>query len=282
MYYLLITVSVVMFGIQFLFSQRYQRESGNGVVATVMLTFLSSVTGVICLGIINGFSLALTWFTFLMAAVTSLNSFLFTVCSLKSLEKINLSLYSLFSMLGGMMLPFAAGLLFYNESMTLGKAICVLLVIVALALTVEKGNKRGGAIYYCGIFVLNGMSGVISKIYESAPYEKVSAAGYSMWSALISVAVSGIWLLLIWRKLKRPSGKAIVFAVGSGTLSRIANYLLLLSLAVLPATVQYPFITGGVMIVSTVIAVITGQKPSKKEIASVALSFVGILALVFL
>ena len=88
MYYLLITVSVLMFGVNFLFSERYQKENGNGVVATMMLTFLSSLTGVVCLGLINGFSFALTPFTLLMAVVNALNSLLFTVCSLKSLEKI--------------------------------------------------------------------------------------------------------------------------------------------------------------------------------------------------
>ena len=67
-----------------------------------------------------------------------------------------------------------------------------------------------------------------------------------------------------------------------GTLSRLANYVLVIALAVLPATVQYPFVTGGVMIASTIIAAIVGQKPSRREILSVAISFIGILALVFI
>lgn len=47
------------------------------------------------------------------------------ICSLKAPEKVNLSIYSFFTMLGGMMLPFFAGIAFYNESMTVAKAICV-------------------------------------------------------------------------------------------------------------------------------------------------------------
>jgi drug/metabolite transporter (DMT)-like permease len=35
------------------------------------------------------------------------------------------------------------------------------------------------------------------------------------------------------------------------------------------------------MVISTIISAICGQKPSKKEILSVVLAFVGILALVF-
>ena len=63
---------------------------------------------------------------------------------------------------------------------------------------------------------------------------------------------------------------------------KVANYMLLIALAVLPASVQYPFVTGGTMIVSTVISLICRQKPSWRELVSVGLSFAGVLVLVFL
>ena len=67
---------------------------------------------------------------------------------------------------------------------------------------------------------------------------------------------------------------------GNGVLNRVANYLLLLSLAFLPASVQYPMITGGVMIVSTLLSYFTPNKPKLKEWLSVALSFAGIMIMV--
>ena len=67
-----------------------------------------------------------------------------------------------------------------------------------------------------------------------------------------------------------------------GAVNRVANFLLLLSLAHLPASAQYPFVTGGVMIVSTLISFFTPQKPSKKELLAVALAFAGIILLVAL
>ena len=70
--------------------------------------------------------------------------------------------------------------------------------------------------------------------------------------------------------------------LGYGILNKIGNFLLLIALAHLPASVQYPMVTGGVMICSTVICFFTRQKPGKREIASLALSFIGILALVLL
>jgi drug/metabolite transporter (DMT)-like permease len=42
------------------------------------------------------------------------------------------------------------------------------------------------------------------------------------------------------------------------------------------------FITGGTMIVSAVIALLCGQRPTKKEILSIILSLAGMLMLVFI
>ena len=56
----------------------------------------------------------------------------------------------------------------------------------------------------------------------------------------------------------------------------------LITLAVLPASVQYPFVTGGTMVVSCVISVLRRQRPTWREWTSVLLSFAGILILVFI
>lgn len=282
LYYALISLSVVMFGVQFLFTDKYQKECGESALAAHRLTFFSGIVGIIILLIINGFSVEYTHFTLICAIASALVSLFYSICSLKALAKINLSLYSLFAMLGGMVLPFVQGLIFYNEPMTIGKGICFVLITVALALTVNKDTNKGGWLYYIGIFVLNGLSGVVSTFFQKADYPKTNAESFSIWSAAAAVIISLVALIILRGKGKKPSFKAISIAVVGGTLSRIANYVLVIALAVLPATVQYPFVTGGVMIASTVIAAIVGQKPSKREILAVAISFIGILALVFI
>lgn len=279
MYYGIVTIAVLMFGIQFYLNDKYQKENGTGTSSVFIFSFISAVVGVICLAIINRFDFSFTPFTLIWAFVTALNLVLCSICTLKALEKVNLSVYSLFSMLGGMVLPFVVGLVFYNEPMSAAKAVCVTLVVLSMLITVNWKNKTGGEFYYVGVFILNGMSGVLSKIYESATYPKVSSAGYSLWIAVMSVAITAAVLIAIFKQVKRPNIKAVLYSAGGGALNRIANFLLLIALAVLPASVQYPFVTGGVIIVSTVIAALTKQKPSKKEIFAVALSFIGILAL---
>ena len=281
LYYGMLTAAVTMFGVQFWFNQRYQRISGSSMGAAFRFALFSNLAGLLCLLIINGFSFSVTPFTLLMAMLTALNSLLYTFCSLKAFEHINLSLYSIFAMLGGMLLPFVAGVLFFGEEMTLAKGICVGLIVIALALTVERGERKNGGIYYAGVFVLNGLSGVLSKIFQAAPSPKTNAASYSVWIALCSVALSGVVLIALRRQWKRPSGKALLYTAGYGAINKVANFLLLLALAALPASVQYPFVTGGTMIVSCVISLLGRQRPTYKEWGAVGLSFAGILVLVF-
>ncbi len=217
-----------------------------------------------------------------MAILASINGFAFTFCSFKALDRINLSLYSLFSMLGGIVLPFLQGILFYGEKMSLAKLLCFLFITVALTLTVEKGERKKGTIYYVCIFVLNGMSGVLSKFFAEAPFNKASATGYTNLISICSVVISCILLLIVSKKY--PGHGTFSFAgtaigVASGITNRIANLVLVIALAHVDASVQYPMVTGGVMIVSTLICFFGKNKPSKKEILSIIVAFIGLLLL---
>ena len=72
----------------------------------------------------------------------------------------------------------------------------------------------------------------------------------------------------------------MLLGLGNGVLNKVANFLGLLALTTLPATVQSPFTTGGIIIISTMIAVLMHQKPSRRELLSVGLAFVGMVILV--
>ena len=282
MSYTFVGIAVVMFGFVFLFNSQYEKLSGNSVRAILTFTAGSYSVGFLILLIINKFRIEFTLFSILVAICMAVNLLLYNFCSINALGKINLSLYSVFAMLGGMALPFVAGIVFFNEELTLGKTICFVTIALSLFLTVEKGNKKGGYIYYAGVFIFNGMSGVISKFYSTANFNKASEAGYSVQIALCAVVMCLILLAFNKDEKIKFSIKSAGCIAGNGTLSNIGNFLLLLGLQKLPASAQYPFVTGGVMIVSTIICFFTPNKPKKREIAAVALSFAGILSLCFL
>ncbi|MBQ7386781.1 MAG: hypothetical protein IJW03_01305 [Clostridia bacterium] len=288
-YYLLIILSTVMFGASFVCKDMYRRERGSGVLISLEYTFISSAISLVVFLAMNGFRFECTPFILIMGLLSALNGFGFTLCSFKSLGIINLSLYSLFSMLGGMLLPFLQGIIFYSEPVTVANLVCFLLIVAALLLTLEGGErKRGGTVYYIGVFVLNGMSGVLAKIYNTAPFDKGDAAtaavSYSAMAGFISLVISGA-LVLYLRGKKNEDAPAmtlksnIVCGVG-GVINRVANYILVIALLHVPSSVQYPMVTGGVMIFSTLACFVLKTKPSKREILSVAIAFIALVILV--
>ena len=166
--------------------------------------------------------------------------------------------------------------------MTFAKAACIVCIAAALALTVERGEKkRGGTWYYIGVFVFNGMSGVLSKLFTEAPYPKAGAAGYSVLICACGVAMSVVLLIPFWMRgaTRRPTWRGVLAGSSAGALNKVANFILVAALAHMDASVQYPMVTGGVMIVSTALCFVNKTKPSAKELWSVGLAFVGMLAL---
>ena len=280
MYYGLILLSVLLFGGCFALDDLYQQQRGSGVRISVEYALTSALAGLGVLTIINGFRLECTSFTLLMALLNVLLSFGYTFFTFKALGAINLSLYSVFSMLGGMALPFLQGILVYGEALTFGKILCVLLICIALALTIQHGHSTRNYIYYAGVFLLNGASGMLSKIYTSSALPKASPAGYSILICLCTACAASLMLPLL-RKQDVPKLTLKSTAIGafSGAGNKVANFFLVIALSHVDASVQYPMVTGGVMIVSTLLCFLGPKKPSHREILSALIGFAGMLAL---
>ena len=126
------------------------------------------------------------------------------------------------------------------------------------------------------------MSGVLTTVYKRLDGTNVSSTGYTLLVATSSAVLSALFIPFFIGEVKRIKEplKAVGITVLNGIANRIANLILAVALAVLPASAQYPMVTGGVIIVSTVIAAFSKKKPTNKELISVVLSFIGILALV--
>ncbi len=290
--YSFLIISVLLFGFNFFFSQQYQKEEGEGRAQIISFTLFQNLAGLIVLLVINKFRFEFTWFSFLIAFLSALNAICFSLFSLKAFKHVNLSIYSICSMLGGMILPSIVGVAFFNEPFTVAKIICSALVILALVIgfkpdknsetSTQKKNKLFGMLFCLGIFITNGLSGVFSTVFALGNYEKTSAEGYSILICACVVAITAVAYFIDFKNRNKYSLKTWAYTVGSGVLNRIGNNLLVLSLALIPASVQYPLVTIGVMISSTVIAFFTKQKVAKTDIVSLIIAVVGVVAMIFI
>ena len=121
---------------------------------------------------------------------------------------------------------------------------------------------------------------MLSKVYTVSMLPKASAAGYSILICLCTACAAAL-LLPLFRKQDVPglTVKSTVIGMLSGAGNKVANFFLIIALSHVDASVQYPMVTGGVMIVSTLLCCFGPRKPSRRELMSVLVGFAGMLAL---
>lgn len=291
MYIALICFATFLFSVQFVFNDVYQRGEGANVVTSMLFSGLTGIAGVVMLVLTNADAFQYSLFSMLLAFLSAAKNVLSAYLSIMVLSRANLSVYSLYSMLGGMLLPFGYAILFCGEPLTWQKCVCTVLVMGALLLGLkgkdnapDEQRQHGSPLpWYLGVFVMNGLSGVFSTIHQRAGEIAVSASAYSLmerlWGLLIVVIV-----LLVCRsrgqaiRLKRPL-RSIGSTAGYGVITTLANLILLIALLHVDASIQYPIVTGGVIVLSLLWDWVLGKKPNRYAVGAAAVSFAGLLFL---
>ena len=77
--------------------------------------------------------------------------------------------------------------------------------------------------------------------------------------------------------LKKPE---IKFAGLFGIFCGVGNLLLLIALKYVNASVQYPIVTGGTMIMSTVICLLRKEKLTKRDVVATLLAFTATILII--
>ena len=272
-YYLMIALSALIFALQFMLNDGYQRESGSGWNSSLKFSLYSSIFGFAALFVINKFECGFSLFSLTVAVIYSMVCIALNYFTVKALKIANLSVYSVFSMIGGMILPFIYGIMCGEEFKAI-RVVCCILISAAVAMNAGRSKESKKAfIYYMAVFIFNGMVGVISKFHQSYPEYCVGSADFLMLSKIITAVFSVLLIFLSKERNFTVSKKAFAYSAGSACLNSIANLLLLIALLKLPASVQYPMVTGGVIVFSTLIEIVRKSKLTKKEITAALIAF---------
>ncbi|MCI8388798.1 MAG: DMT family transporter [Clostridiales bacterium] len=283
--YMLISVSAVLFSCQFLFQKKYNDTEGVGVYAAFLFSFLTAIVRIILVLAIYGFEHEFTMYSSLLALIASAGLVLNAYFSAKAFENANMSLYSMFMMLGGMILPFIFGIICFDESMTVTKLLCCVFIFVALIINVDMKDKgtRSAVKYYIGVFITNGMAGVIAKFNQSSA-NGIKSSSYLMLTGIWTAAISVIFVIIIAYKQKKvfvKPGSALISSAMFGLMTSLGNLFVLIALETLPASVQYPMITGGTIVVSTLISYFRKEKLTKRSWIAVAVSLAASIIMAF-
>ena len=274
MYYLMIVAAVVMFSFQFVLNDEYRKEQGNDLNAAMKFMLYSSLAGLVVLFAVNKVHLEWSWFSVVTACVYSIVCIAYSYVSIKAFTYANLSVYSIFAMIGGMIIPFFYGIA-CGEEFRLIRMVCCVLIGCAVALSIDKSEKsKKGMKYYIAVFVLNGLVGVVSSFHQSHTNLCVDSGSFMILTRITAVLMCLIFFALRREKNIVVSKKALMYCGIYSVLNGVGNLLLLIALLYLPTSVQYPMVTGSVIIVSTIITIGRKEKITVKEIVAAGISFV--------
>ena len=167
--YGLLLVSAVLFSIQFFFNQKFRVARGEGLPPALVFLTYCNAANLLILMVLNGFSISWSWSAFGCAALYAAVCLGYTYFALKAFGSGDISAFSMFAMLGGMLLPAVYGIAFAGEPLTWPKLACLAAIFAALTLGVDQRLQKRNLLYYMAVFLFNGLVGVVAKFHQSLP-----------------------------------------------------------------------------------------------------------------
>ena len=282
MNYTLVIIATVLLAVSFVLQKKYQTIEGVNISAGLKFNALNGLFTALIFFALLGFKIEFSLFSVILAFLMALLSMLYVILGFKILKDSGMSVYSIFLMSGGMLLPYFYGVLFLEEALTPLRIVGVVVILVAVIFSnKEKSNIKVAVLPLCiAVFILNGFVSIISKAHQiNETFSPVSSTAFVMYSGLGKFIFSSVALLLCKEKQKNislSSNNTIFIVIGSALVGGISYMLQLIGAKGLPATVLYPIVTGGSIIFSALSGkVFFKEKLSSYRLISVALCFVG-------
>ena len=282
MNYVLVLIATILLAFEFAFSKKYQASEGTSLISGLRFNTVSGLFTAIIFFALSGFKLPFSLFSLIMAFLMSSLCMLYSIIGFQILRKGNMSLYSLFLMSGGMLLPYVFGILFLQEPLTILRVLGILFILAAVYLSnPAKGNLDKSQFGLCVIiFILNGFVSIISKCHQiNVTFSPIDNTAFVMYTGICKCLMSSVALLFC--KSKEPkytftTKTSLYLILGAACIGGISYTFQLMGAKALPASVLYPLITGGSIIFSTLCGkLLFKEKITKFQAISVGLCFIG-------
>lgn len=301
--YIFIVLAVVCFAAQFALTRLYEEKAGQATASTLVMLTVTSLVGAIIFFFSEGGKIQISQISLIWAALFAAIMIPYYMIGIKVLSIGSLAIYSMFMMLGGMLVPFFYGIIFLNEKISIGKiagTVFLTLFIVLQAVwqgestSKTKGSRKNKYLFFIlclVIFFINGMTGVIAKAH-SISKGAVNEASFSVLYCSMTAVLSLFILLIFCAKNRKEKVrnirknvlrlKPLFIMILLGAAAYGGNFLQLLAADKVPASVQFPLVSGGVIILSALVsALLFKDNLSKKEWISVIGAFLSTFLFAF-
>lgn len=293
--YILVGIATLLLAFEFACSKKYQINEGTDISSGLKFNALSGILTVIVFFALSGFRFEFSLFSLIMAFAMATCAAVYSIIGFRVLKMGNMSVYSMFLMSGGMLLPYIFGLAFLGETINPFRIVGIIVILVAVILSnFGKMSFKPSLLLLClCVFLLNGCVSIISKCHQAndqleiiRDFEAVSSTAFVMYSGLGKFVLSSVALLFCKKPKNAVPKKKTFFAsrlsfliiLGAAAIGGVSYMLQLIGAKTLPATVLYPMVTGGSIIFSSLSGLIFfKEKLSVFQIISVTLAFAGTL-----
>lgn len=272
MYYAFLIASAFLTAGQFIFLKLYQKAQGESVFGAAMLSVFIGITQMLFTFTVNGFKMSFSVFSLICALIMAALVITSNVLGVKVMKMGKLSVYTLFLMSGGMVIPFLYGVLFLNEQPKTIHFVSLILIIISLFIpafekTVEKKSSKVFYILCCVLFCVNG---AVSSVIKTHQINK-NAVNTFEFLFLIAMFQTVISLVIALSSQTSESPVAVIkkkkpllYGIGFGLVNGLASLLQFASASHINASVQYPILTGGSIVFSALLGFLVFKEKINK------------------
>ena len=267
----------------------YQKSAGDLTLAGSKFIALQGLFAFILFFIANGFKLSFSGYSFLISGLLNCLAASYTLIGFKILKSGTMAIYTLFLMSGGMVLPYIFGLIFLNEPFSVVRTFALVLLLVGVILpNFAKKDITSKQLVLCfAVFFINGCVSILSKIHQiDLGYQTINEMEFvAIGGAFKFVFSSAIYVLarrnnknIIEHTTEKFRFSPYIIPLFSAVLTESSFFLQLHTASILPASILFPFMTGGTIVLSSLSGVIFFKdKLPKRVIISIVLCFIGTL-----
>ena len=286
--YLLLFVSVMSETIKNAYTNHFSKQIAKNNADTYLFNAVLSVGGVLffmCTGNVYRVSAFSLYMAVIFAVVTIFAQVFLTL----AMGCGPMSFSILFTYLGTMIIPTIYGMIFLGDMPSVTQWIGFGLMLVSVGLSVDLKQKGQHAMTFkwllltLGGFIMWGLVGVCQQIHQTSKYAG-EINGFLFYTFVImTVLLVGFFYLCRLRGEEQNymvKSKASIFVLLSGVANGAINLINLFLAGKLPGVIFFPIVSGGVIILSGVAAIIVFKEwlQKKQVIGTVA----GVLAVIML
>ena len=197
-----------------------------------------------------------------------------------NISKNGVVLSSVFSKMGGLLIPLMVSILIFKEAPTVFQFVGFVLSIVSIfVLNYRKSEGGAGGAFKMSLFGLllaEGCAGIMSKVFNEIGNSALSSnfLFYTFGTAFLFCT------LVILFKKERPGKNEILYGMMIGFPNFMGSRFLLGALESVPAVVVYPSRSVGTIVVITLVGtMLFKEKLSKQQLAAMAVILVSLVLL---